>query len=170
MKKISLLLTILTLCLSFVGCGNKETILTESDFEIKEATLLSIEEYENYKELIPYLVSSDVEEEECWWLRSPGLQRYGVAIVYNGDINEGGINYDFGAYDVRPALKIEVSSANAFKAGSKLELLDKKWTILNISGQEAYILCDESIGRQLFDDDSNDWETSELKQWLEEQF
>lgn len=142
-----------------------KTIVERENFdcEIKEATLLSIEEYKKYESIIPLL-------KKWWWLRSPGYyQSYAAGVSDDGGVYERGINVAFDFYAVRPALKIQISNSESFKSGDKLDLLDKKWTVLDVLKKEIYILCNESIGNHKFDSKSNIWETSELKTWLESQ-
>ena len=135
---------------------------------IKRITLLSIEEYEKYKSVIP-------TTNYWWWLRSPGYyQNYAAYVSNGGDAIMRGYNINdaFGA--VRPALKINLEMTdNRFwykpekLIGSKIEYGQYTWTVLNANFGELYVLCDKCIARHCFDPESNNWATSELKQWLE---
>lgn len=139
-------------------------MLNDTEYKIKEATLLSVEEYEKYQSLIPFLGN-------WWWLRSPGLIQYCATHVNDGGgVSEAGHYVTYGSCAVRPALYIEVSNPENFRAGDKIDLQDKKWTVLDVFDVSLYILCDDHIGYHRFDSKSNNWETSELKGWLEEQF
>lgn len=137
----------------------------EFDFQIKEATLLSSKEFKKYKHIIPLL-------NERWWLRSPGYDiTRTVYIYYFSDIFEFGRTISSSNdITVRPALKIKVSNLEYLKVGDKLDILDKKWTVLDILEDYVYILCDGHMGYHRFDTESNNWETSELKKFIEDKF
>ena len=47
--------------------------------------------------------------------------------------------------------------------GDKLTLFGYHWTVV----LDGLALCNTGIGQRRFDPESNDWETSELKEWLE---
>lgn len=142
----------------------KKTMLKDTEYQIKEATLLSVGEYKKYHHLIP-------ESRDCWWLRPSGFSQSFVARVHDfGIVYESGLYVITDATAVRPALRIQTSNPESFKAGDKIDIQDKKWTVLDVSEDHLYILCDSSVGVHRFDKESNNWETSELKCWLEEQF
>ena len=65
------------------------------------------------------------------------------------------------------------ASGNGYTAGDtvywfKFEPIS--WTIIKAEGNKALVLCDLIIDSQRFDDDSRDYETSEIRAWLLEDF
>lgn len=133
----------------------------------KEITILSMEEHKRYRSIIPRIYS-------WWWLRSPGyIQSFAAYVDSDENIVEHGSYVDRVDFAFRPALKLELEIAdNLFwynpekLIGTKIEYGKYRWTILDASFGELYTLCDAIMGYGRFDTDSNDWETSELKQWL----
>ena len=134
---------------------------------VKETTLLSIKEYMKYRSVIPVI------EDSRWWLRSSGSCRvYAAYVNFGGFINGSGLHVanDFA---IRPALKFNLDVHDSLfwykpekLIGTKIEYGKYKWTILNAEFGELYILCDDCVSKHCFDPESNDWNTSELKQWL----
>jgi len=134
--------------------------LSVKDLSIQDITLLSIGEAESvpeqYRQFYTY-----------WWLRSPGNSHDYAAVVSPG----GGVNsiempvYIDNRY-VRPALII--SNLKSFKLPiySKVELDNgTKWIIIS----DNMLLCnDGSFGKLNFDEDSNDYDNSEIKQYIHE--
>ena len=136
---------------------------------LKEITLLSIEEYKQFQSIVSLV--------ECWrwWLRSPGRNQNNAACAYGGGVVCGYSDYvhkDNGC--VRPALKLNLEISDTLfwykpekLIGTKIEYGNYRWTVLDTSLGELYVLCDSIIARRRFDPESNNWATSELKQWLE---
>lgn len=136
---------------------------------LKKITLLSIEEYRKYKPVI-----SLIKKDDWWWLRSPGdLPNYAASIARNGDIEEIGshvINDDA----IRPALSLNLEVSDSLfwykpekVIGTKIKYGKYTWTVLDAEFGGLYLLCDNYIGNHRFDSEFNDWNTSELKGWLE---
>ena len=130
------------------------------DIEIKGITLLSIEEYERYHDLIPLHAS-------YWWLRSP----------YSYDSDCAGFVDDYGIIDhryvgdsgvgVSPALICNLKSLN-LKPRDIINFTGYIWTVIS----DKYIQCDDIIGETAFREDwkatdANDYEKSDVKKWLE---
>lgn len=123
--------------------------------EINEITLLSIEEAGK----VPVSILACGE---WWWLRSPGYYQYDATYVYIG----GGV-YELGDYvysdniAVRPAFRINNLES---EIGGKI-MVGKTWcTVVD----EGLALADCIIGgSHRFDKESNNWETSELKAFIE---
>lgn len=141
--------------------AQKIIITTEAvDLDIKGITLLSIREYESCKDKIKPTSCS-------WWLRSPG--RYAdtvVAINGAGGVLRTGYNVSR-TEGLRPALKIDLESSN-LRIRDKIEWANYRWTIIS----DSLMLCDEIIAEHPFRedweaDDANDYEKSDIKQWLE---
>lgn len=135
---------------------------------LQKITLLTKEEYEKYKVIIPIINNS-------WWLRSPGCTRLRVAIIDNsGKIDERGYYVDYVYAAVRPALKFDLEpSDNPFwykpekLIGTKIKYGNYLWTVLNLEPGSIYALCDAVVSTGRFDIRTNDWDKSELKRWLE---
>ena len=112
-----------------------------------EITLLTKEEYKRYKNRIPLV--------HCWWrLRSSSNGQTLVAVVsYGGGVNDGD-------YAVRPALKLEDINLTV---GERFIALGNRWVVID----DHVAISEDVITHRRFDCESNDWETSELKVWLE---
>ena len=134
--------------------------------ELKTITLLSMEEYEKHRNII--LKTS------WWWLKTP-YPKYDKcvrAVGRNGDLGFDTC-YVSGA-GVRPFCIFNLESSNPLfwhkpeaLVGSKIQYGKYKWTILNTENGELHALCDEFIAYSCFDKNTNIWEESELKVWLE---
>ena len=140
----------------------QKLIITEKeiDIDIEDITLLSIEEYEACKDIIPPIYCS-------WWLRSQSRDNYSASYVSS----DGSVDY-FGCYvdkddnAVRPVL---IYKSSNLQNGDKIKFADYRWTVIS----ENMMLCDEVIGHTCFRndwlaDDSNDYEKSDIKVWLED--
>lgn len=141
---------------------NVQKIITTSEpveFNIDGITLLSTEEYEEYKDHIPLL-------RKFWWLRSPGHCGYFAAIVhYDGYVHYYGDNVMLRT-GVRPAL---IYKSSNLTIGDKIEFAGYKWTVLS----DKFILCDTLIGNRCFREnqeaeDANDYEKSDVKPFIED--
>lgn len=132
---------------------------TEMECKVLEATILTLEEYDRYQHLIP-----DVEN--WWWLRSPRNYAYGLAHVFT-DGTVGSANRAATNGGLRPALKLKVGKCKYLAPGDKLELKGAEYTVMDIADDVVFVLSDEIIARRQFDKTSNQWETSELKEYLE---
>ena len=134
----------------------RRKVIQETEIEILDVILLSIEEYMENKDLIPLI-------DDWWWLRSPGdYQNFAAYINNDGDVNDCGSNVNRGGNAVRPALKI--GNPESLNPGEKFQCAGYLWTMLR--GNLA--LCDSSIGETAFSNkDSNDYETSAVKRYVE---
>jgi hypothetical protein len=122
---------------------------------VYEITLLTAEEYERYEPKIPTI-------NDRWWLRSPGSgQLYAKYVSDAGGVPNYGdrVNTDDGA--VRPALKSEIID---LPIGERFIALGNRWTVIDT----GLAISNESVAHRRFDCESNDWETSELRAWLED--
>lgn len=98
---------------------------------------------------------------DWWWLRSPGYFQTRTAIVHDGGgiIRSGDyVDYDYNA--VRPAFEIENLN---FEFGEKVHIGKLRCTVIG----KDLALADECVCNHYFDSKSNDWETSELKAFIE---
>ena len=120
--------------------------------------LLSIEEYEKYKDRIP-LISN------LWWLRSPGsYAKYAAIVTGGGCVYDDGYGIGGAVVCVRPALNLE--SAN-HQIGERVMFADFPWIVID----EGLAIAEVPIAWWRFDAKSNDYEKSEIRQrlaeWLE---
>lgn len=139
---------------------NKQVFTTkEIDVKFTGITLLSSEEYNANIELIPYI-------NKWWWLRSPGYYQHTAArVLSDGSIYYNSVFADSGC--VRPALLIWNPESSNLNHGDKFELAGYTWTVLS----EDIALCDKAVGQTSFRNDyqaqdANDFEKSDIKQWL----
>ena len=120
-----------------------------------EITLLTAEEYEQYKDRIPLV-------KDWWWLRSPGSYSNHAARVSNGgSVISSGIfvNHSYGA--IRPALKSDILN---LCIGDSFIALGNRWVVID----DGTAISQDVITHRRYDANSNVWETSELKRWLEQ--
>ena len=124
-----------------------------------EITLLTKEEYVKYKNIIPLIDSG-------WWLKDACpdshcavhcVDRYGVPDSYSCYYSNG----------VRPVLKMNVANLKSLNPGDKIRIGSKSFTVLSWDEFELIALCDTFIDKRYFDSNGNEWEKSELKEWLE---
>ena len=122
-------------------------------------TLLSLEEYTKYKDIIPLI------NDDWWWLKDDLFESDRAVLC----ISDFGVLCNDCVYDngVRPVLKTNLSNLNSLNPGNHIRIGSKSFTILSWDEFELVALCDELIATRQFDPDNNEWETSELKQWLE---
>lgn len=121
------------------------------DYEI---TLLTAEEYETHMEQIPVIAC-------WWWLRSPGFDSSNAAGVHLfGSVYDPGnfVSYDILA--VRPALKSDLIN---LPIGERFAALLNRWIVID----KGLAISEHEIASRRYDSESNKWETSELKAWLE---
>ena len=135
--------------------------------QLKEITLLSLEEHEKYKSITPS------SSPTWWWLKTP-YPGYDDAVRVIGD---GGFLHIYSCFNyggVRPFCIFNLESTDSLfwykpeaLVGSKIEYGKFKWTILSVDSGELHALCDEIIAEHRFDGETNKWEDSEIKMWLE---
>ena len=135
--------------------------------EFKTMTLLSKEEYEKYRLLIPII-------DNWWWLRTPNSDHSSGVCIIDCD---GKLYSDFCFYKdggIRPVctLNLEPSDSEFWHKpktliGAKIKYGKHQWTVLDALENDLLVLCDKNIWCRRFDLRFNIWETSELKQWLE---
>ena len=118
--------------------------------------LLSAEEYKKYEDKIPLIRDS-------WWLRSPGYDQFFAAFVYgNGPLNYGGDDVNNDAVAVRPALRIDNPQSGNLKIGDRFVEADFPWIVIG----DGLAIAEVPIAWRRFDAESNDYETSEIRQFL----
>jgi len=128
---------------------------------IEEIALLTVEEA---KKLPKWVLANG----EWWWLQSAGYSQYCTAFVNNvGWVNALGYSFDRDCVYVRPALKIKnldlIAPAYGIEIGETVRILDR---IAFYTGNGKVLLC-EPIGVHRFDEDTNCYENSEIKEFLE---
>lgn len=121
-----------------------------------EIFLLSIEEYKKYSNIIP-------EINTFWWLRSPGNSAYEAAFVYcDGTIMDDGNRVTFNNAAIRPALRLSNQEYKNLKLGDIFIKYKFPW----IKMSEDIAIAETPIAFRRFDEKSNDYENSEIRQFL----
>ena len=131
----------------------------DTNLEFKGATLLSSDE-----------ASTLLTEQERkyiigWWLRTPGNHSYYMCYVYgDGNVCRYGINvsYDRG---IRPALQI--ANLGNFKVGDIFSIGDYYFKIISPTRAWMYL---QDIGTDYFDEKSNNYKASHVKQIIDSWF
>ena len=118
-----------------------------------------------------------------WWLRSPRPNHYYVYYVcYGGFVSSYFVDYDF--CSVRPALWINVEYENPFKGANVGDMVnfghypqtaagdvqDIEWRVLSVEDDKVLAISRYGLDARRFDDNSNDWESSEICGWLNGEF
>jgi len=126
-----------------------------TDIDIKEVTLLSVEEYQEAKEHIKPICLN-------WWLRSPGDTDYKAAFV-NDDNNYISSEVVIKVLAIRPALVCDFHSK--LEIGDMFLLNGFTWTVIS----DHMALSDIIAEFRGFNDDwkKNKYETSDIKKWLD---
>ena len=131
------------------------------ELNIVGATLLSTEEAET-------LLSREERKYEDWWrLRSPGTDSsHAAGVDYLGSVNYFGLDVYRNDVAVRPALQIKDLRSSNLKVGDRFEFGGKLFRI--ISDELAF--CEEDIGYHRFDAETNVYEQSEIKKFVDAWF
>jgi hypothetical protein len=134
--------------------------------KIVDISLLPVKKYKKYKDLIPLI------DDSCWWLQTAADDRMGVYMIDQ----YGELDFDYCDNpngDIRPVCLFEFDATdNGFwckpkkLVGLTLPLGRYSWTILDAKGHQVYAICNKIISRRHFDYDTNNWDESELKEWL----
>lgn len=126
-----------------------------------EIFLLSIEECEYYEDKIPH-------KNCCWWLRSPGFsQDRAVRIFDDGSVYYYGLIVVGGTYAVRPALKYSNLESQIIKSRlHKDRFLFNECPFRIIDRENKIALAEVPITFDMFDKESNDYETSYIRRKL----
>ena len=136
--------------------------MTLRNLKINGATLLSVEEAEN-------LLTMEDRKYRCWWwLRSPGDFSDCAASVYGGgDVYYRGYGVDSEGDCVRPALKISNLQSSNLLIGDVFEVGDWKFKVIS---ENLAWLYEQDIGSHRFDEETNIYEQSEIKQIVDNWF
>ena len=136
----------------------------EEEVEITGATLLSVEEAENY------LTAEEKAYTGCWWLRSPGRPDTRAAYVERDSyVDHIGFGVD-DEFEVRPALEISNLKSSNFEIGDTFEIDGYEFKV--ISDNLAW-MYKQDIGCYAFNEDyekGNNYETSDIKKLVDEWF
>lgn len=141
-----------------------EKIITQSkkvDIKIKGVKLLSKEEYKDNKDIIP-------SRPYRWWLKNSVEN----TDDWNNIVHAVGVvskRQSHSVLGVSPALEVELPVG--FKRGDKLRIAGYLWTVLS----STLIHCDNVITEMAYkanwrDSNSNTYETSDIKEWLDNWF
>ena len=132
------------------------------NLKIHGATLLSVEEAKNL------LTEEDCKYPCWWWLRSPGTSSDYAANVYgDGGVNFGGDRVDNDNNCVRPALKISNLESSNLLIGDVFEVGDYKFRVIS---EDLAWMHEQDIGLRRFDEKTNIYEQSEIKQFVDDWF
>ena len=135
----------------------------KEEIDITEITLISAEEFEEAREIIP------PGNEVWWWTRTPVAGDAGrVRVVSAGGGGALGGNGAGGSYGVRPLAIFNPKSSN-LKIQDRFKLAGETWTVI----AEGKALCDRCIDCRPFRNDwrapdANVYEKSDVKAWLDE--
>ena len=72
-------------------------------------------------------------------------------------------------WELRPDPQITVdadTSADDLSIGETVSFAGSAWTVLDIQGSDVLLLSEYCVDIRRYDDDSNDWDSSEIKAWL----
>lgn len=120
---------------------------------VSEITLLSEEEWEKAKE-----IKSVPKYASWWWLRSPGyFSNYATDVGYKGNISNYGDCVSDISGSVRPAFRVPNLKS---EIGSKIFVGNTLCTVIDTD----YALSDTVVYQHRFDEKSNDYDKSEIKQ------
>lgn len=111
--------------------------------------LLSAEEYQIYKDKIPWVNS-------LWWLRSPGYDGCAEVVDYDGYVDLGGRKISSNYYGVRPALR------RLFEGDDIIVQYGMTWIKID---KNLYI-AEVPIDFKHFDNKNNNYYTSDIRQFL----
>lgn len=132
----------------------KRIIEQEAQVEIIGITLLSAKEVEK-------LPDEMMQYNSWWWLRSPGnYSDYAVFVDCDGSVYNYGCFVDDSRDAVRPAL---LYKSKNLKIGDIIYFGDKEWKVID----DKYAFCTTDIGNCRFDERSNNYDKSEIKQYIE---
>lgn len=134
--------------------------------QVDGVTLLSEDEYEAYKALIPPI-------HRWWWLRrvnAPVSGGYAGHVDLDGQVHYERVESDNGG--VRPALTTSGFGAASLFPGDRFEARGKRWTVLS----DSLAVCNDIVGKACFREsvdwteklaDANEYEKSDIRKWLQ---
>lgn len=110
---------------------------------------------------------------KCWWWpRSPGLSSGRAAVVAaSGAVYEGGDSVRHGDYAVRPVIRVTDENIDDMEETEDgyIRYLGTKWIDITDYVGTVCLLKKKCLKRpHRFDSESNDYEKSEIKDYIEE--
>lgn len=135
---------------------------TSNDLDIKYATLLSVDEANTVDKRVRRYQSPW----QWWWLRSPGDLSGFAAYNYGGTVHDDGYGVNDGNGVVRPALKISNLRSFNLKPYNQIKINGIKFVVIS----DDMVLHNDEIMHHRFDEKSNDYEKSEIKQFIDNWF
>ena len=129
-----------------------------SEIEFSGATLLSADEASTL------LTEQEKKYKAPWWLRTPGFNSYNACNIYYGSVDIFGSNVDYYCC-IRPALQI--SNLGSFNVGDIFSIGEHYFKIIS---PELAWLYKQDIGEDHFDYESNNYETSHVKEIVDSWF
>lgn len=147
-------------------CMVVDKVITQKEqLDIIGATLLSIEEAKQ----LPLRLRKYTN---WWWLRSSGYRSNRAAVVCSfGSVSDPGSSIEYCDRVVRPALKINNLNCSNLQIGDVF-MFGGKWFEV-ISNSLAFCLEDIGFycfGRDLKAEDANDYEKSDVKEFIDDWF
>ena len=162
------------------------SVYIEREFQLPEidyASLLTKEECENAEEYIPSPLMFRDLYPNCWYLRTPGDEDGTVALAEENYVADdfAEVNWDdYGPFNDdedstdnkfgtgnRPALYFKTSLLDAgAELGSGIRIGNERFTVI----AEKIALCDSYISVDIFDEKTNDYEESDIKERVDKWF
>lgn len=125
---------------------------------IKEIVLLSKEEWEEIVATVPNI---PIDNNEYWWLRSPAKNYFDAMYVrMDGSVCDHGAPVNYSYAGVRPALRIPIPKG--YKVGDKIKVGSTMCTMVAFD----LLLVDQGICSHSFDTSNNNYDTSEIKEYI----
>ena len=131
----------------------------------------------------------NVDGFSSYWLRSPGERNSDAVIAMaQGDIFDKGYGVTSRNYGVRPAIRIDLKSSYVKKKETinvsikgvewdtvnfgKYNGKDISWRVLNVSGNDAFLLSEKNITTRAYNEVSavTTWKECTLRSWLNKDF
>lgn len=156
----------------------QKLIFEEIDLELKEATLLSVEQFEKCKAYIPYFdeeIENFINISQVFWLKDEATGRFAnnticYAVYKYDSTKDWYVNNDFGSpiLDDIPLRPIVVfSNTNGeLSPGDRFQIADTDFTVIG----NNIAIVDHAIGLSKFDKESTDYEKSEIKKKVDDWF
>lgn len=137
--------------------------------ETDKLFLLSLEEVNEYLPTEKSRMCNYNGEYVWWWLRTPGSFANIATYVYNnGCINYLGSSVILHSIAVRPALHLNLAYLNTLEhtRDGRVYFAGREWLVLD--EETGLLLSKKAICLHHFDDNSNKYEQSEIRAYLNE--
>ena len=125
--------------------------------------LLSVDEYEKYYDRIPKYDAEGKDYSWCWWLRTPYkcASSSSRAFLVGGDRGGVGSSLVGRSYAVRPALDIS-EFTDLEITNCRFTRLSAEWQVID----DNLAIAVEPIFNSIFDEETDDYEKSEVRKKL----